>query len=594
MGESMKYLSFKEYKKYICPISTFFIIVLGFYFFLFKRYTPIFGINDDWTVYMVLSGSYLGKPDPYVLFFLYPLAWLLCLLYKITTEIPWYGLLLHGCFILSGFWLFIRCYTRLKTKRLLVAIVALVIFLCSNIRILLAIQYTHSAAVCGAAAIFCFITADTKGADWKQYLWTNIPTVLMAALALSIRQNAAYMCLPVAGMLFLAKWLIEDRKIDLELIKKYSGFLITLFGVLGSLLLIHKIAYSDVLWSEYADINYYREKVVDFYGGLTYEEMKDVADEIGMTEEEYNLREMMLPFYNADMPYSEFLKIMTERSKEKYDLAHPFSDRLEDANKNIVESLTDKNLRPQNLIYGILFVAAIMCFVCNKEWKGILALGFYLFGRFFAWYYVLFNGRFPIRIPQCLYAIDILAVLAILIFFQEARAEKKSFNDTINITLGIILVVITLGTFYSAFNQLEEEMAYIDVYQDRWYGVKEYCMQHPENMYLLNDGSRTLYYYSDNVFDTKTTGKLQNYYSISNFYSMSPNCFKKTNMPPGCNMAEELLNQGNNYWIYEKGQFTGEEEFVKYYRNHYPTFSCELVDTFETETASFEVYFMTK
>ena len=120
----MKYFNAKELKKHIYPISIFIISVLVFYLFLFKNYTPIFGINDDWTVYMVLSGSYLGEPDPYVLFFLYPLAWLICQLYRLIIEIPWYGLLLHGCFILSGFWLFIRCYTRLKTKKIILAIAA--------------------------------------------------------------------------------------------------------------------------------------------------------------------------------------------------------------------------------------------------------------------------------------------------------------------------------------------------------------------------------------------------------------------------------------------------------------------------------------
>lgn len=59
-------------------------------------------------------------------------------------------------------------------------------------------------------------------------------------------------------------------------------------------------------------------------------------------------------------------------------------------------------------------------------------------------------------------------------------------------------------------------------------------------------------------------------------------------------MAEELLNQGNNYWIYEKGCFNEEEIFMQYYKNHYPTFRCELVDTFDTETTSFEVYYMSK
>ena len=160
--------------------------------------------------------------------------------------------------------------------------------------------------------------------------------------------------------------------------------------------------------------------------------------------------------------------------------------------------------------------------------------------------------------------------------------------------MGMITISSTLVIFFKVYEPLKADFSYVDIYQDRWYGIKEYCMQHPENMYLLNNGSQTLYYFSDNVLDTRTIGKMQNYYSIANFYSMSPNCFKKTNMPAGCDMAEELLNQGNNYWIYEKGCFNEGEIFFQYYKNHYPTFQCVLIDTFDTETASFEVYHMSK
>ena len=590
----MKDTRLNNLKKWICPIGVFLLVVGIFYFFLFWKFDPIFGINDDWTIYMVLSGSYLGEPDPYVLFFLYPLAWIVCKLYQLTTEIPWYGLLLHGCFVLSGFWLFIRCYIRCKTSKILISASALSVFLISNIRILLAIQYTHSAAVCGAAAIFCFLTADTKDADWKKYLRENIPTIWMAGLALCIRQNAAYMCLPVAGMLFLAKWFWEDKKISLDVVKKYSGFLVGLLVALGGLLLMHKIAYSSPLWSEYADINYYREKVVDFYGDLSYEEMEDVAKEIGMTEEEYYLRQSMLPFYNADMPYSEFLKVTMERSKEKYDLAHPFSVRFEESNDRIIASLSDESLSPQNYVFVVLFILLCLWLAVSKEWKAFGFVGAYLFGRFFAWYYVLFNGRFPIRIPQCLFAVDILAVLAIFLYVLGAREnEGRKFYRT-DLCAGVIALSVVFFIFIREYEPLRAAFSYVDGYQERWYGIKEYCMQHPENMYLLNGGSQTVYYYSDNILDTNTIGKLQNYYTVSHFYSMSPNCFKKNNMSAGADMAEELLNQGNNYLIYEKGCFDEGSRYLQYYKNHYPTFKCQLVDTFEIETTIFEVYHMSK
>lgn len=583
----------KNIKNYIVGIGIFFIVTIIFYLFLFYEYTPIFGINDDWTVYMVLSGSYLGEPDPYVLFFLYPLAWIICKLYTLTSAVPWYGLLLQGCFILSGFWIFIRFYTRCKNNKYILSIGAVLLFYFSNLRILTSIQYTHAAAVCGASAIFCFVTAETKNVDCKGYLKANIPTIIMAALALCIRKNAAFMCLPVAGMLFIAKWFWEDKNINSEVIKKYLVFCISLCGVLGGLLLSQEIAYSSDLWSEYADINYYREKVVDFYGTLGYEEMADITESIGMTEEEYNLREEMLPFYNADISYSEFLKIMMERSKEKYDLAHPFAVRLKEANNKMVHSIFDQDIGPQNHVVLIMFVASIIWIVGNKRWEICSFIFCYLFGRFFAWYYILFNGRFPIRIPQCLFNIDFLALLGICLYLnKEGMCEEKVKRFMKIFKTGVLVCLICaclIGT-----KEAKKNGEYISIYQDRWYGVKEYCMQHPENLYALNGGSQTLLYFSDDVFDTSTIGQPQNYYAISNFYSMSPNCFKKLGISAGGNMAEEIMEMENHYWIYEKGCFSEEDLFIQYYKNNYDSFACELVDVFNTETSTFEVYYFSK
>ena len=75
---------------------------LFFLVFLILFYTvellwvgPVDGINDDWGMYSTLSGAYLGYPEAHVLFFLYPLSWLLSRLYMLCSFIPWYGIFLH-------------------------------------------------------------------------------------------------------------------------------------------------------------------------------------------------------------------------------------------------------------------------------------------------------------------------------------------------------------------------------------------------------------------------------------------------------------------------------------------------------------------
>lgn len=566
-----------------------------FYLFLFYRYTLIYGINDDWMMYAVLSGSYTGKPSPYVIYISYPLALLLSGLYRITYQIPWYGLFLHGCYALCALYVFMRFYERIegKFRKIIVSGLVLSVYWISNLQILIALQYTHVAGMCGAAAIFMFLTSDIKNTDWKQGLVRNIPTFILVVLSVCIRQNAAFMCLPVAGMIVVAKYVLEEKKISVNGLKKYGAFAASICALVGGILLCHTIAYSSDEWSEYIKINNHLTDVVDYYGDIDYEEMKDVANQIGMTKDEYDIRQLMLNFYNADIPYSEFYEVMAERSKEIYDELHPFKEKLQTANKQIKDTLTDCLIWPQNGFVILLFILTAAMTLFGKTLSGVILLGCFLFGRFFAWYYLLLNGRFPLRIPQCLFSIDILVLLGILLYCGFLEQYE---NDFIWLRRGIFVIVLGAGlvTGYKGIEYSDVNFSYISIYQDRWYGIKEYCNEHPENMYLLNGGSQTLYYFADDILENETIGPLQNYYSPSNFYSICPNFYVKTGYEPGGDNAKAMLEQGNLLWIYEKGMFSEESLLVHYFSNRYESFSYELVDTFDTETSSFEVYQMKK
>ena len=195
--------------------------------------------------------------------------------------------------------------------------------------------------------------------------------------------------------------------------------------------------------------------------------------------------------------------------------------------------------------------------------------------------------------------IDFMAVLAIWLYVYGDRRENKM--NSVNsmhwmkkklIPAGAILL-FSAALVLSARQGLRlmgERYSYVGAYQDKWYGIKEYCMDRPENMYLLNGGSNTLFYFSDNVLDTDTIGQFQNYYANSNFYSLSPNFYKKTGITPGSDVAEAILLQENNYWIYEAGSFSDQIPIIQYYSDRYSDFTYELADTFSTATSSFEVY----
>ena len=583
-------------KEYGIGIAIFSAITLLFYMFLHMKYTLIYGINDDWTLYMVISGSYLGTPEPHVNYMLYPLAWFLSKLYGITSAIPWYGLMLHGSVTLCGMGIFFGAFKRCKLflNKIMVGSLVLLIFYISNIRMLVAIQYTQVAAMCGATAVFWFLIADTKDKNWKEYLIENIPTILYALLSLNIRENAAYMCLPMAGMIFIGKWYLEERKMNQEVIKKYAGFVIVLLGTMSSVVLCHKIAYSSPEWKEYVNVNNIWTECVDYYGFPSYEDMEDIIKSNGMTKEDYQVSITYQTFYNGEMPYSEFLRIMADKAKEKYDEKNTFPVKLETANKSIVQYLTDDQIQPQNTIMLLLFMLVMVALIWRKDKDALLALAFYLFGRFFAWYYLLFAGRFPLRIPQGLLIVDLVVMLGFFLYFElyGSREYRKSKVATVVVYVVSLIAfgfILKNGVYY-----LELSQGYVDIYQDRWYGIKEYCVSNPENEYVLTAGSQTLFYFSDSVWETRSIGKKQNYYLNSNFDSPSPNYYSRMGVSMDEDMAEIVIDKESSYWIFENGTFHENIPIAKYYKYRYDTFSYELMDTFSTETSTFEVYKFSK
>ena len=292
------------------------------------------------------------------------------------------------------------------------------------------------------------------------------------------------MCLPMAGMIFIGKWYLEDKKISKEIVIKYAGFIVVLLAAMGGTIVCHKIAYSSPEWKEYVKVNNIWTECVDYYGFPSYEEMEEEVKANGMTKEDYNISIIYQTFYNGEMPYSEFLEIMAEKAKEKYDVKNTFRVKLETANRSIVQYLTDGQIRPQNTIMLLLLILVLAAFIWRKDNTALVVLGFYLFGRFFAWYYLLFAGRFPLRIPQGLLVTDILVMLGFFLYFGLYGVREYQKSKAATLTVYVIGMLAFCFIIKDGNHCLKLSQGYVDIYQDRWYGIKEYCMSNPENEYV--------------------------------------------------------------------------------------------------------------
>ena len=342
--------------------------------------------------------------------------------------------------------------------------------------------------------------------------------------------------------------------------------------------------------NEYVKVNNIWTKCVDYYGFPTYEEIEEEVKANGMTKEDYNVSITYQTFYSGEMPYSEFLEIMAEKAKEKYDVKNTFGVKLEKTNRSIVQYLVDEQIRPQNTIMLLLFIMVLAAFIWRKDKAALIVLACYLFGRFFAWYYLLFAGRFPLRIPQGLLVTDILVMLGLFLYFGLYGVQEYQKSKVVTLVVYMVGIIVLGFIIKDGNHYLELSQGYVDIYQDRWYGIKEYCMSNPENEYVLTAGSQTLFYFSDNVWETESIGKKQNYYLNSNFDSPSPNYYDRIGVRKEEDMAEAVIEKKDSYWIFEHGTFHEQIPIIKYYKYRYNTFTYEIIDTFDTETTTFEVY----
>lgn len=564
----------------------FLLFTVVFYIFLLLYIKPVDGINDDWGMYSILSGAYLGYPDAHVLFFLYPLSWFLSRLYMLNSSIPWFSLFQHSIHIVCIYFVYHRTLQiwRKHSDSDAIVLPALstlgLLFFLVDFNVICEAQYTTTAGFAAATALFYFIT--TKADDsLLSFLKGNIPTFLLAWTAFSMRQNILYMLLPMAGMLWLAKWLLSNHRFYREYLLKLLAFAGILVLGMGILLGIHKIAYSSPEWSDFVKINHYRERVGDFYTWPEYEECADMLSEIGIDEESYYYMKNGAPCigYNMDL---ETWEQIHDIAKECYTKRISVESRL----KNIITGsitvfLYQNGMQPLNLFIAFLLVFTLFLILFRRN---LIALGvylFYLFGRTVSWGYVLFEGRFPKRIIQPLMFADFMILFGILLAFNLLKF--KSPKPYI-----IVLPCILLLSAASVYSTKTDIDASYHVNQTNWEGLKEYCRSHPENFYIWTYNSNTLDTYCEFPFDTKQD-TYNNFFYTNWGVVCNPNSKIKLAKHGMEDFGEDLAANDSVYFIFEQGLYYDEHPVIMYFRHTYDV-TCELADCFSTGDSTYEVY----
>lgn len=587
------FLSQNRRRKFSAQISSscpgrllFLIFLILFYCIELLWIGPVDGINDDWGMYSTLSGAYLGYPDAHVLFFLYPLSWLLSRLYLLCSFIPWYGLFMHSVQIACLYAVYRRSLQLWQRHSSPDAFwkpalaIACILFLVVDVNVLSEAQYTTTAGLAAATAIFCFTTTRSNGRI-SAFLKSNVPTFLFAWTAFSMRQNILYLMLPMAGMLWLAKAVHANQNGYTQIPGKFLGFAGILLLGMALLYGADAAAYSEQQWTDFKKINHYRERVGDFYTWPEYEECADKLTSLGIDEEEYNYRRNGAPYIGYGMSVEDW-KQMHNIAKECYLARTGIRERL----KNVVIGsvtvfLYEDGMQPANFLVALLAVITFLLILLQKNRSALFVFLSYLIGRFVSWGYVLYEGRFPKRIIQPLITVDYAVLFGILLAFNLLRLEKSRRYSLIL----PIIATLSLGSLIITKNNVDGNY---HTHQETWEQLKDYCHSHPDNLYIWTYNSGTLEYYCESPFDLNLDA--YNNFVYTNWgVILNPNTRTKLARHGISDFDQTLVDNDHVYFILQDAPHNEEHPVILYFRHTYGA-SCETVDTFTAGDTVYLVY----
>ena len=444
-----------------------------------------YDLNDDVLIKDVLSGVYSGSPSGYTMQLLYPLGFVLSVLYR-ALSLPVFGIFLvlcqFGAVWAVGYQSAECCRTRKGKAAALVS--EAILWISAFGMHLVYIQYTVTAGMLAAAALFWILTA-------KRRRWFAL---VLYWLAFCLRTEIALLLLPLACVAGLCA-LVREWKKEHAAVVYFSLFGILILGM-GALYAADAVAYSAPEWKQFRQFFDDRTALYDYRLDFVeqYEENRAVYEKLGISQE----RQQLLANYNFgaddEMDAAMMHRLAQEASaaQEKPD----FKKELSVAVWRLAhENWFGKGDAPFNLLW--LGMGLLLCvFFCMKRrfgrlWQPLLggACGAAL------WLYLLLQGRMVERVTHPLYLAQILLFAGML--FAESRAadaEGRQNAEVLSLGLAAGMCALTgLACLPGAVSRIEAEAARREEVNAANEAVMDYCRAHPKTLYLEDVYSTVTY-----------------------------------------------------------------------------------------------------
>lgn len=454
--------------EYFIPVMAMIISVICGLFF-YNHFSIEYYINDDTAMRNIASGSYTGEPDGHLIFIQYVLGFVISVLYKAMPIIDWYGLILFSLHFICLMFILNRVLKEVKGKnRIFLWFAAGIAFFMIDIpHIVSNFQFTTTAAVCGATALFLFISMP-KGLSGRKYILACLPIGFLAVMSFCVRDKVLFMMIPMAVIVWAYR-IIQEKDIN-GAVRRYILFCVSVGVAVLAIMAVERIAYSSPEWKEYEEFNSARSKILDYYGYPEYEEHSEIYEDLNISREEYELLTHYALRFSSDFTFEQYIQL-ADYAQEVYEEENPLSERFGEIIKNTVNYSLNVMYSGKLAIVLVLYLFIAIVGLLRGKYKMLLLLTAIFICREAIYFYLILMNRFPNRIHDSLILCDFAIIAGYMLRCGILCDLKLPKNKVTSLVSGLILCILGMSTYlpyYGYRNSTEEDTDEI---------VNEYCTE---------------------------------------------------------------------------------------------------------------------
>ena len=557
-------MDMKTFKKDFC----FTLVCVGVYILVLWNLIPfVYGIIDDRSMMEIVSGQYLGMPDPHTIFMGYWYSLFLTGLYTVLPNVDWYAF----CYIVMQVMCMILILFRLvrererKWEKVLCAVLALSSFAAFGVQATVQLSFTTTAAVLGVTVVFLYATAEKL--EWKDAAFL----FFLLFLTSQVRFDIFCMTVPVCAVLWIFRVAVQGQRERIQFLMPVAALVVLTLAMLGNL-----AGYGSAEWRAYKAYDNSRTAIYDFpdYTFPEYEGAEELYSSVGI-ETKSRARTLINYNYTADDQITpEFFRDYIEAYQKMYPSEQTVVQRLVQSVKDYLKGVRDNRFYMQHLLGLAMYAGLVILALWKKEW-GLLGKTLCTGGiQGIMWIYLLYKGRIPDRV---IYSMNLMLLVTAFLLWREIfpRISLPGAARKAGVVACMFVLCYLAGAQTAKFRGKNQELS-------RWNqnieSVKEYCMEHPDNFYF-NDVT-SLAFTTYNVRLWRDQPYVMNYMSLGDWMSFSP-IWKKKLEQEGIESVKEALYGRNNVYLicsFDKG--------LEYLVSLYPNVECTEVD----DIPGFEIY----